>query len=149
MLVEVGGNKDRINGFGIALYLIGQKKLFTFFRETLEKMCLFIFCRVPFPILPLNELVVLLLEGEKWTFLCTAGTPCQLLNMLFNSASHSVRYYYPYFCRWGNWSAELWSNLFKIILLLSGRSGILTWVCWFWSHYVTVSQIVSWSLKKS
>jgi hypothetical protein len=48
--------------------------------------------------------------------------------MLFSSASNSVRYYYPYFCRWGNWSAELWSNLFKIILLLSDRSAVLAWV---------------------
>lgn len=55
--------------------------------------------------------------------------------MLFNSARHSMRYYYPYFCRWGNWSAELWSNLFKITLLLSGRSGILTWV---WLTEVTM-----------
>lgn len=91
-------------------------------------MCSFIFCRVPFPLFPVSELVILLLEGKKWTFLFIAGTPCQLLNMLFNSASHSVRYYYPYFCRWGNWGAELWSNLFKVILLLNGRSGILTWV---------------------
>lgn len=67
-------------------------------------------------------------ERNEILFLFTPGTPCQLLNMLFNSARHSMRYYYPYFCRWGNWSAVLWSNLFKIALLLSGRSKILTWV---------------------
>lgn len=90
-------------------------------------MCLSIFYRVPFSLLPLNELIMLLMGGRSEHF-CTPHTPCLLLNRLCNSATHSVSYYYPYFCRWGNWNAELWSNLFKIILLLSGRSEVLTWV---------------------
>lgn len=102
----------------------------------------FMFCRVPFSPLPLNELVRHVTRKEEM------DTPCQLPNMLLPSTSHSGRDC-AFFLQTRTLKRSVWSHLFRITLLLSGRSRILTWV-WLtlrllWPFF----QIVSWSLKKS